>query len=79
MNVLETHVRPRGFRMLRKIPRLTRRRSSRSLVARFGDLQEILKAPVEELAAVEGVGPARARRHQGGLAATARASTFSER
>lgn len=56
---VELSVSPRGYRMLRKIPRLPRGVIT-NLVGRFGRLEEILKAGHEELEAVEGVGPARA-------------------
>jgi diadenylate cyclase len=67
VNVLETHVRPRGYRMLRKIPRLGNQAIA-NVMARFGSLQAIFDAPVEELAAVEGVGATRARDIKEGLA-----------
>lgn len=56
---VELSVSPRGYRMLRKIPRLPRGVII-NLVERFGRLEEILKASREELEAVEGVGPVRA-------------------
>lgn len=65
-NMLETHVRPRGCRMLRKIPRLSGQ-AVRNVMEHFGDLQGILEAPVDELAAVEMVGPSRARDIKEGL------------
>jgi diadenylate cyclase len=65
-NVLETHVHPRGLRMLQKIPRLSQE-AANSVLKRFDELQAILKAPVDELAALEGVGPSRARDIKEGL------------
>jgi diadenylate cyclase len=65
-NILETHVRPRGLRMLQKIPRVNQEAVA-AVLARFDDLHAILKAPVDELAALEGVGPERARCINGGL------------
>jgi diadenylate cyclase len=59
-NVLETHVRPRGRRMLQKIPRINQEAVA-AVLKRFGDLHAIVKAPVEELASLEGVGAERAR------------------
>jgi diadenylate cyclase len=58
-NPAETQVSPRGYRMLRKIPRLPHLVIS-NLVARFGRLESILGASKKELDAVEGVGPIRA-------------------
>jgi diadenylate cyclase len=58
-NLLETRVRPRGYRVLRKIPRLSGE-AVHNVMAQFGTLRAILDAPVEELAAVDKVGPARA-------------------
>ena len=58
-NPAEIHVSPRGYRMLRKIPRLPHAVIS-NLVARFGRLESVLSASKKELDAVEGVGPIRA-------------------
>lgn len=66
VNVLETHVRPRGYRMLRRIPRLSREAIT-NVIAQFGSLNAIMEAPVERLAAVDGVGLARARDIKEGL------------
>ncbi len=65
-DALETHLHPRGYRMLLKIPRLGSR-AIESVMARFGTLQAILATPVEDLAAVDGVGMARARDIKEGL------------
>lgn len=59
IDVLEQHVSPRGFRMLRKIPRLPKAVIA-NLVTRYGRLDEIMKATVDQLAAVDGVGSSRA-------------------
>lgn len=59
VDALELHVSPRGYRMLRKIPRLPRGVIA-NLVARYGRLEDIMNAPTDELAAIEGVGPGRA-------------------
>ena len=59
-NVLETPVRPRGLRVMQKIPRVNQG-AVLSVLESFGDLKAILEAPVEELAALRGVGPERAR------------------
>jgi len=62
----EEPVRPRGFRLLSKIPRLPAVIRN-NLVQRFGSLPRILAASIEELDEVDGVGEARARAIQGGL------------
>ncbi|OFW56207.1 MAG: DNA integrity scanning protein DisA [Actinobacteria bacterium RBG_16_64_13] len=67
VNVLEKHVHPRGYRMLRKIPRLGDQVIT-NVTTRFGSLLAILGAPIEEVAAVGGVGEARARDIKEGLA-----------
>jgi diadenylate cyclase len=59
VNVLETHVRPLGYRVLRKMPRLSSE-AVQGIVRRFGGLQAVIEAPVEELAAIDGVGSSRA-------------------
>ena len=58
--VLDEIVSPRGFRLLKKIPRLPLSVAS-NLVVKFKDLRGILRASVEELDDVEGVGEVRAR------------------
>ena len=65
-NTLETHLQPRGYRMLLKIPRLGQY-AIRGVMDRFGTLHAIMNAPVEDLAAVEGVGMARAHDIKEGL------------
>jgi len=60
VNPSEVHLSPRGYRMLRKIPRLPKA-VIENLVANFGSLEEALAASVAELESVDGVGPARAR------------------
>jgi diadenylate cyclase len=67
VNFLETQLRPRGCRMLRKIPRLSDQAVG-NVIDRFGTLSAIMDAPVEELAAVDGVGESRARDVKEGLA-----------
>ncbi len=64
---LQKPVHPRGFRMLRKIPRLNDEVIDR-VVCHYGDLKRIIEAPIEELAAVDGVGPGRAQEIKTGLA-----------
>jgi len=56
----ESPVRPRGFRILARIPRLPDAVKT-SLVDHFGSLQKLLYASVGELDQVEGVGRTRAR------------------
>lgn len=56
----ESPVRPRGYRLLERIPRLPDA-VKLSLVGHFGNLQKLLYATVTELDEVEGVGRARAR------------------
>jgi diadenylate cyclase len=65
-NVLETHVRPRGLRMLQRIPRVSKEAID-SVLGRYDTLQAIIAAPVEELAALNGVGPERAHEIREGL------------
>lgn len=60
VNPAEVHLSPRGFRMLRKIPRLPAG-VVQNVVEKFGTLQKALAATVEELELVEGIGPERAR------------------
>jgi len=62
----EEPVRPRGYRLLGKIPRLPAVIRN-NLVRRFGCLQRILEATIEELDEVDGVGEARARAIRDGL------------
>jgi diadenylate cyclase len=64
--VLETPVSPHGFRILRKIPRLPVP-VIENLTSHFGNLQRILRASIEELDEVEGIGEVRARTIKEGL------------
>lgn len=57
--MMEVHLSPRGFRMLRKIPRLPLS-VIKNMVGRFGHLEQIMEASAEELESVEGIGPVRA-------------------
>lgn len=63
---LDSVLRPRGYRLLGKIPRLPDSVVDH-LVARFGNIQKILDASVSELDDVEGVGEARAHAVKEGL------------
>lgn len=63
---LDQSVSPRGYRLLRKVPRLPILVVDK-IVAKFGSLQNTLKASVSELDEVEGVGEVRARAILDGL------------
>jgi diadenylate cyclase len=64
--VLDKQVRPRGFRLLHKIPRLSDWVID-AVVSHFGDLNHLIESPLDELAAVPGVGFPRAREIKDGL------------
>ena len=63
---LEQQVAPRGYRMLNKIPRIPPA-IIENLVDRFYMLNNILRASIEELDDVEGIGEVRARSIKNGL------------
>lgn len=63
---LDVSVTPRGYRILRKIPRLPVP-VIENLVRTFKDLQNILGATIEELDEVEGIGEVRAKSIKEGL------------
>lgn len=63
---LDKHVRPRGFRLLHKIPRLGAPVID-AVVSHFGDLNHLIEAPVDELASIPGVDFPRAREIKDGL------------
>jgi diadenylate cyclase len=63
---LDDHVRPRGFRLLYKVPRLSDWVID-AVVSHFGDLNHLIESPLDELAAVPGVGFPRAREIKDGL------------
>ncbi len=65
-SALENPVCPRGYRILRKIPRLPMP-VIENLVNHFGTLQKVLRASIEELDEVEGIGEVRARAIKEGL------------
>lgn len=65
-SVLDQSVNPRGYRVLKKIPRLPLP-VIENLVATFGDLKTILAATIQELDEVEGIGEVRARSIREGL------------
>jgi diadenylate cyclase len=70
---LDAHVEPRGYRLLARIPRLPESVAAR-IVARFGTLQKIMRATIDDLDDVAGVGEARARAIKEGLARLAETS-----
>lgn len=63
---MDLSVLARGYRILNKIPRLPSQ-VVENLVQTFGDFQKILKASIEELDEVEGIGEVRARAIKNGL------------
>ena len=70
---LDAGVAPRGYRMLSKIPRLPDQ-IIQNIVDRFGSLQKILRATIEDLDDVDGVGEARAQAIKEGLSRLAEAA-----
>jgi diadenylate cyclase len=66
VDVLESHVQPRGYRALQHVPMLTGTVANR-LVERFGTLKELLVASEAQLDDVDGVGSRRARSIREGL------------
>jgi diadenylate cyclase len=70
---LELSLSPRGYRLLAKIPRLPEGVVSR-IVERFSNLQKIMRASIDDLDDVEGVGETRARAIKEGLARLAETS-----
>ena len=70
---LDLSLSPRGYRLLAKIPRLPESIIER-IVERFGNLQKVLRASIDDLDDVEGVGDARARSIKEGLSRLAETS-----
>src|SRR6056297_815263 len=66
VNTLDESVSPRGYRILRKIPRLPMP-VIENLVEHFENLQEIIRASVDELDDVDGIGEVRAQAIKDGL------------
>ena len=66
MTSLDISVVPRGYRILRKIPRLPIP-VIENLVRKFKELQNIVGATIEDLDAVEGIGEVRAKSIKDGL------------
>jgi diadenylate cyclase len=63
---LDHSLQPRGFRLLAKVPRLPEGVIDH-IVERFGSLQKIMRATIDDLDDVEGVGEVRARLIKDGL------------
>src|SRR5690606_19579088 len=70
---LDANVQPRGYRLLSRIPRLPES-VIESIVGRFGSLQKIMRATVDDLDEVTGVGETRARAIKEGLSRLAETS-----
>ena len=70
---LDGGLQPRGYRLLSKVPRLPDSVTDK-IVARFGSLQKIMRATVEDLDDVDGVGGVRARAIKEGLSRLAETS-----
>jgi diadenylate cyclase len=70
---LDASVQPRGYRLLSKIPRLPPQ-VIESIVARFGTLQKMMRATIDDLDDVSGVGETRARAIKEGLSRLAESS-----
>jgi diadenylate cyclase len=70
---LDTSVQPRGYRLLSRIPRLPESVIER-IVTRFGTLQKIMRATIDDLDDVTGVGGSRARAIKEGLSRLAETS-----
>jgi diadenylate cyclase len=73
VEMLESAVSPRGYRLLAKVPRLPGTVIDR-LVEHFGGLQKLLAASIDDLQRVEGVGETRARSVREGLSRLAESS-----
>jgi diadenylate cyclase len=70
---LDAGIQPRGSRLLSRIPRLSPAVVDR-IVERFGNLQKVMRATVDDLEFVTGVGDLRARAVKEGLARLAESS-----
>jgi diadenylate cyclase len=70
---LDHSLEPRGYRLLSRIPRLPEVVID-AIVTRFGNLQKIMRATIDDLEEVEGVGETRARAIKEGLARLAETS-----
>jgi diadenylate cyclase len=63
---VDASIAPRGYRMLAKIPRLPDQ-VIQNIIVRFGNLQKIMRATIDDLDDVEGVGAMRATSIKEGL------------
>jgi diadenylate cyclase len=70
---LERNIRPRGYRLLSRIPRLPDQVIDK-IVGRFSNLQKIMRATIDDLDDVEGVGDVRAGAIKEGLSRLAETS-----
>jgi diadenylate cyclase len=70
---LEGNIAAKGYRLLSKIPRLPEAVVDR-IIGRFGSLQKLMGASLDDLLSVEGVGAARATSIKDGLARLAESS-----
>ena len=70
---LDTSLQPRGYRLLARIPRLPESVVDR-IIGRFGTLQKIMRATIDDLDEVTGVGESRARAIKDGLSRLAESS-----
>ena len=70
---LDMTLEPRGYRLLSKVPRLPEAVAER-IVAHFGHLSKIMRATIDDLDDVEGVGETRARAVKEGLVRLAESS-----
>jgi diadenylate cyclase len=70
---LDDNLQPRGYRLLSKVPRLPEP-VIEAIVARFGSLQKIMRATIDDLDDVAGVGETRAKAIKEGLSRLAETS-----
>ncbi len=70
---LDESLQPRGYRLLSKVPRLPEP-VIEGIVTRFGNLQKIMRATIDDLDDVAGVGETRARAIKEGLSRLAESS-----
>lgn len=70
---LESSLQPRGYRLLGRIPRIPESLVD-AIVSRYGGLQKVMRATVEDLEAIPDLDPASARMVKDGLARLAESS-----